>query len=267
MSNSGLISLVGLSPNHYNGRNGYIIDRITPHCIVGNFTLETLPQLFDDEGTSCNYAIAEDGRIALICDESNGTFCSSNYNNDNRAITIECSCSRYSPYEFNKDVFRSLVKLSADICKRNNMDHCVFVPFEQGGADYDPPVGECHITLHRFFANKACPGYWFVSQLDRFVKEVNETIKNDNAVFDYPVAGFIVQVGAFKNNKYADATANKANESGVLAKPADVKYNRVTDMFEVTCGFFTDLTSAQVIGSALQSKGFSTYIKSSYGDN
>lgn len=41
MSNSKLVSYAKLSPNH-SGARTHSIDRITPHCVVGQCSVETL---------------------------------------------------------------------------------------------------------------------------------------------------------------------------------------------------------------------------------
>lgn len=41
MSNSPLVSYTKLSPNH-SGQRTHAVDRITPHCVVGQCSVETL---------------------------------------------------------------------------------------------------------------------------------------------------------------------------------------------------------------------------------
>lgn len=45
MSNSSLVSYTGLSPNH-SGQRTHSIDRITPHCVVGQLSAETICACF-----------------------------------------------------------------------------------------------------------------------------------------------------------------------------------------------------------------------------
>lgn len=267
MSNSSLVNVIGLSP-FTNGKRRLNIDRITPHCIVGNFPAERLPQFFDDEGCSCNYAIAEDGRVALIIEEDCNSWCSSNENNDQRSVTIECSCDIENPYEFNVSVFNKLIELTVDICRRNNMDHVKYLHeyyVENGvtkhAVDYDPPVGECQITLHRFFANKACPGDWFVDHIPDFVKEVNSRLSGNHTEVKPDKANFCVHVGAFRNSSYADNLANKANQSGIISSPAEIRYNPHTNLYEVSVATCETIAQATDIGNRLKDAGFQVYIK------
>ena len=45
MSNSPLVSYTKLSPNH-SGKRTHAIDRITPHCVVGQVTVQSLGNVF-----------------------------------------------------------------------------------------------------------------------------------------------------------------------------------------------------------------------------
>ena len=45
MSNSKLVNYTKLSPNH-SGKRTHSIDRITPHCVVGQCSVETLGNIF-----------------------------------------------------------------------------------------------------------------------------------------------------------------------------------------------------------------------------
>ena len=71
MSNSSLVCYTKLSPNH-SGKRTHSIDRITPHCVVGQLSCETICACFPEgRGASCNYGIGSDGRISLCVDEGN----------------------------------------------------------------------------------------------------------------------------------------------------------------------------------------------------
>ena len=63
MSNSKLVSYTGLSPNH-SGKRIHAIDRITPHAVVVQLSIERICDCFKDRSrqASCNYAIGADGR-------------------------------------------------------------------------------------------------------------------------------------------------------------------------------------------------------------
>lgn len=57
-TNSKLISYTKLSPNH-SGQRTHSIDRITPHCVVGQLSAESICGCFTSPSrqASCNYGI------------------------------------------------------------------------------------------------------------------------------------------------------------------------------------------------------------------
>ena len=65
-TNSSLVSYTKLSPNH-SGQRTHSIDRITPHCVVGQCSVETLGNIFlpISRQASSNYGIGVDGRVGM----------------------------------------------------------------------------------------------------------------------------------------------------------------------------------------------------------
>ena len=122
MSNSSLVSYTKISPNKTNNRN-HKIDTITIHCVVGQLSVETLGSIFSKKSNkaSCNYGIGADGRIGMYVEEKDRSWCSSNAANDNRAITIECASDTKHPYKINDKVYKALIELCVDVCKRNDI--------------------------------------------------------------------------------------------------------------------------------------------------
>ena len=119
-TNSGLVAYTQLSPNH-SGQRTQSIDRITPHCVVGQCSAEELGDWFAESSlqASSNYGIDRDGRVGLYVEEKNRSWCSSSNANDQRAVTIECASDTSEPYAFRDVVYRKLITLCVDICKRN----------------------------------------------------------------------------------------------------------------------------------------------------
>ena len=118
-TNSSLVSFTQLSPNH-SGQRTHAIDRITPHCVVGQCSVETLGRIFlpTSRQASCNYGIGEDGHVGMYVEEKNRSWCSSSNANDQRAVTIECASDATAPYAFKDVVYQKLITLCIDICKR-----------------------------------------------------------------------------------------------------------------------------------------------------
>ena len=177
MSNSNLVNYKKLSPNH-SGKRTHKIDRITPHCVVGQCSVETRGSIFMDRNreASCNYGIGTDGRVLLCVEEKNRSWCSSSNSNDQRAITIECASETYPPYAMNSKVYNKLIKLCIDICKRNKKKKLLWFKDKNKSLSYKPKPDEMVLTVHRWFANKSCPGDWLYSRLGNVAKEVTKAL-------------------------------------------------------------------------------------------
>lgn len=175
MSNSKLISCSIPSPFN-SGQRTHSIDRITPHCVVGQASAKSVGLWFQNASARCssNYGIGKDGEIGLYVDESKRSWCSSSSANDNRAITIECASDTTEPYTMHDCVFESLVKLCADICQRNGKNRLIWIPDKDKALSYNPKSNEMLITVHRWFsAMRTCPGTWLYSRLDKLADRVN----------------------------------------------------------------------------------------------
>lgn len=173
-TNSSLVDCEVKSPNH-SGQRTHSIDRITPHCVVGQLSAESIGGCFTSSSrqASCNYGIGKDGRVVLCVDEANRSWCSSSNANDQRAITIECASGMNEPYEMNNAVYEKLIKLCADICKRNGKNKLVWKGSKTAALEYTPKSNEMVLTAHRFFANKSCPGDWLYSRYGDLANRVN----------------------------------------------------------------------------------------------
>ncbi len=173
MSNSALSCMRVISPNRNSPRN-HVIDTITIHCVVGQTSVEWICNEFSrsSKGASCNYGIGVDGRICTIVDECDRSWCTSSASNDNRAITIECASDAFYPYAINASVWKSLIELCADICRRNNIKQLKWV-------DNKALIGQVSVqnmTAHRWFDNKSCPGDYIFNRLGQIQKEVNQKL-------------------------------------------------------------------------------------------
>ncbi|MGF0108849.1 N-acetylmuramoyl-L-alanine amidase [Clostridium sp. SGI.024] len=172
-TNSSLVSYTKLSPNH-SGQRTNSIDRITPHCVVGQCSVETLGSIFypTSRQASCQYGIGSDGRIGMYVEEKNRSWCSSSNANDQRAITIECASDTTEPYAMNSKVYDALIKLCVDICKRNGKKKLIWLGDKDKTLNYNPKSDEIVITVHRWFANKSCPGNWLYARLGDLAAKV-----------------------------------------------------------------------------------------------
>lgn len=170
MSNSPLVSYTKISPNKNSPRN-HNIDTITIHCFVGQVSVERMGRSFGSASAqkSCNYGIGYDGKIGMYVEEKDRSWCSSNRANDHRAITIECASGSKHPYTINDAVYKSLVNLCADICRRNGIKSLKW----KADKSLIGRVDQQNMTVHRWFANKSCPGQYIYERLGQIASEVN----------------------------------------------------------------------------------------------
>lgn len=168
--NSNLISYTLISPNKNSGRN-HKIDTVTIHCTAGKSTVESLGKLFysKDRKASSNYGIGHDGKIGLYVDEKDRSWCSSDASNDHRAITIEVSSDAVSPYKVTDESYRALILLLVDICIRNEIQYLLWSDNKKDRINHI----NCNMTVHRDFANKACPGEFLYSHMQDIANKVN----------------------------------------------------------------------------------------------
>ena len=110
------------SPNHYNGRNGYHVDHITLHIMVGRLT--GTDSVFQSSGSaaSAHYGIGGDGTIHQYVDESNGSWSDANYASNNSTISIEHE-GGMEGVPCTQACMDASAALCADIAQRYGWDH------------------------------------------------------------------------------------------------------------------------------------------------
>lgn len=177
MSNSSLVEFTKLSP-HNSGKRTAKIDTITPHMVWGQTTIGNLGNWFSIPSTqaSSNYGIDKDGRIGMFVPEGSRSWCTSSGANDQRAVTIEIASDQTAPYKMNPKAIQSLIKLVADICKRNGIPKLLW----KNNKSLIGKINEQNITLHQWFASTACPGAFLISQLNYVADEVNKLLGASN---------------------------------------------------------------------------------------
>lgn len=220
-TNSPMVVYTKRSP-HNSGQRTHSIDRITPHCVVGQCTAETLGEVFNGtRDVSANYGIDKSGRVGLYVDEKNRSWCSSSRENDQRAVTIECASDTSEPYAFRDVVYETLVKLCADICRRNGKTKLIWFGDKDKTLAYAPKADEMILTVHRWFSATACPGTWMMNRMADLAKQVTALLQG-GTVPPAPVnpvqtlyrvrktwADSKTQKGAFKELSNAKTCADK----------------------------------------------------------
>ena len=247
-TNSSLASYTKLSPNH-SGQRTHSIDRITPHCVVGQCSVETLGSIFlpTSRQASCNYGIGVDGRVGMYVEEKNRSWCSSSSANDQRAITIECASDTTEPYAFKDVVYQKLITLCVDICKRNGKKKLLWLGDKNKTLSYEPKSDEMVLTVHRWFANKSCPGNWMYARMGDLASKVTAALggstattepaaatDNEKAIWDYLYGkiGNAYGVAGLMGNLYAESALRPNNLQNTYEKKlglSDTQYTAKVD--------------------------------------
>lgn len=170
MSNSKLVNKTMLTPRNYDrGRSGYKIKKITIHHCAGVMSIENLGNLMKNGArqVSSHYGIGNDGRIGQYVDESNTAWTDGNWVSNCTSVTIETSNNKTGgKWTVGDKALNSLIKLVADIGKRNNLGTLV--------------KGK-NVTWHRMYASTTCPGEYLLSKMDYIISEANKINKNSSS--------------------------------------------------------------------------------------
>ena len=171
MSNSSLVDFTLLSP-YYTWMSNKKNKKITIHHAAGKVTAEGLGWCFVEPGknASSNYGIGYDGKIGLYVEEHYAAWTSSNSNNDQQAVTIEVSNDSGAPnWHVSDAALNSLVALCVDICRRNGIERLNYTGDKTG-----------NLTMHKWFANTACPGPYLESKFPWIAEQVNKKLGVSN---------------------------------------------------------------------------------------
>lgn len=257
MSNSPLVTYTRISPNKTSPRKSKI-DTITIHCVVGQLSVETLGNVFapTSRKASSNYGIGTDGRIAMYVEEKDSSWCSSNSANDNRAITIECASDTTHPYAINDKVYKALIQLLVDICRRNGIKE---LKWKADKSLIGQPDKQ-NLTVHRWFANKSCPGDYIYNRLGQIASEVNAKLKGGSSVNKSSEVLYRVQTGAFSNKPNADAMLAKVKAAGF-----ETHMIKVGNIYKIQVGAYSKKVNADAMASKLKTAGFDTFVTTKGG--
>ncbi|MBR2493595.1 MAG: LysM peptidoglycan-binding domain-containing protein, partial [Paludibacteraceae bacterium] len=149
------------------------------HCVVGQCSVETLGNVFapTSREASSNYGVGYDGRIGMYCVEKDRSWCTSSADNDHRAITIEVASDTSHPYAVTDKAYNALIELLIDICKRNGKTKVIWFGDKAKTLAYKPNPNELVLTVHRWFANKSCPGDYLYSRHSDIASKVNAKLE------------------------------------------------------------------------------------------
>ena len=159
---------------------------ITIHHMAGVMSADACGRIFAQAGIdgSSHYGIGNDGEIASYVDENNTAWTNSNYYSNAESITIEVSNSSIGgDWPVSNAAYNSLIKLVADIAKRNNLG--ILTP-------------GVNLTWHRMFVATSCPGKYLLNHMQDIADSANhlnnsipvlENRKSDDQLADEAIAG------------------------------------------------------------------------------
>ncbi len=178
MSNSSLATYTLISPNKNSPRN-HKIDTITIHCFVGQVTAKRGCEVFQPSSkkASCNYVVGYDGSIGLCVEEK-----------DRRLVYLQLPTTT-APLPLRRPARTRPPTRS----RRRPMPRCWtccdgYLPPERGQKlalvrgtrrrplPMPPSPGEMVMTVHRWFANKSCPGDYLYNLHGEIAAEVTKRL-------------------------------------------------------------------------------------------
>ena len=259
-TNSQLVTYKRITNNKTSPRN-HAIDTITIHCIVGQWTAKQGCDYFatTDRECSANYVVGKDGSIGLSVEEKDRSWCSSSSSNDHRAITIEVASDTAHPYAVTDEAYNALIKLVADICKRNGIKKLLW----KADKSLIGQVNKQNMTVHRWFANKSCPGEYLYSRHSDIAAKVNALLGDsagETAQTPTTQTLYRVQVGAYSKKANADAMLEKIKKAGF-----DTYMVQVDGLYKVQVGAYSKKSNADAMKAKLKASGFDTYITTKSG--
>ena len=162
------------------------IDSIIIHCFVGQVTAKRGTEVFRNpqKKASANWVVGYDGSVDNCIPEeyrawtTGGTDSAGKviYNHgwsgamyDHRSVTIEVASDTTYPYAITDKAYNALISLCVDICKRNEIKQMLWKNDQSLIGD----ATKQNVVVHRWFANKSCPGDYIFNRLGAICDEVN----------------------------------------------------------------------------------------------
>lgn len=181
MSQSPLATYTHYSPNCTKPRQG-TIKGVAIHCTAGGRNLPAksfadmarFSQRDPKNGASCHYVIGGDGSIAQVCKEENRAWCTSNPI-DHYLITIEVASDANNPCNVNMRAISALLDLLTDICKRNGIKKMLW----EGKKSLMWQWDKQNMVVHRWTAEKSCPGDYLYSLHGCIASAVNKRLSQE----------------------------------------------------------------------------------------
>lgn len=211
------------------GIRDHAIDTISIHCYACQVTGKRgVEGLVERRSASANYVVGYDGVIGCNVPEEKGSVCTCSRANDMRAITIEVACESTAPYKVTDAAMKALINLLVDCCKRNK------IPELRWKADKSliGQVSKQNMTVHRWFANKACPGdylyekhYYIASEVNKRLKAEKEEEEMTQEQFNKFMANYLSEKNKKAGAAWSEEARDWAVKNGIFAGDGKGNYS------------------------------------------
>lgn len=138
------------------------ITAVTVHHMAGVLSAQACGGIFQRPGRngSSHYGIGVNGEIAWYVDENCVAWTNSNWPSNQCSVTIETSnSSTGGDWPVSDASYKSLIKLVADIAKRNGLGKLV--------------PGQ-NLTWHSMYVSTSCPGPYLLARMQNIADEANK---------------------------------------------------------------------------------------------
>lgn len=234
---SDMTNWYSIAHRKWNSRSGNKITKITIHHMAGNLSKSQMESCVynPNRQMSCNYAVYTDGSVECFVGEQFRSWCSSSWDNDKNAITIEVANNSLAPnWTVSEKAYKKLIALCADICKRNGI-----VPKYTGKTSGT-------LTVHRMFSNTSCPGPYLMKlhqngQIEKDIKAAMAPPKPKTKT------QYVVQAGAYaKKTSAVDMRVRiTKTTNGRTGKKFEAFVKTENGMHKVRCGTFDEEKNAK----------------------
>lgn len=239
MSYSPLVTYFNQSPN-YDSRNGNKIQGFAIHCFVGQVGMPRGVDVFkpSSKDASANYVIACDGEIGAALQDEQRSWCTSSRGIDEKVLSIEVASDSFHPYKISEAAYNALIDLLVDRCRAYGIKRLAFANDKNYALQYKFSEDYQNIAVHRWTAQKACPGDYIMGLLTsgKICNDVNARLgqPEPKAPASFEAHGGKVWdalKAMFGGNEYAAAGfyGNLEAESGLVA-------GNLQNSFEKTLG-------------------------------
>lgn len=173
MSKSDLVTYTNITQWRTSPREA-AIDTIAIHCMAAQWTAKTCADYFarTDRKCSSNLCVGCDGSIAMSVPEEDRSWCTSSRAVDRRAVTIEVASTPSGDFVY-PAAYEALIKLCADVCRRNGIKKLVWGKTKEERKSW---ANGANMQVHCDWDDKACPGSYLLSRMPEIARRVNELL-------------------------------------------------------------------------------------------